>query len=99
MDLHFGNIKSLGDVIKEWVEAHEGMQPKLQEACIARDWSKIAGNSTARHTADLFLRNGTLTVRLRSAALRSELHMRRSAIADRVNEYYGREVVNKVIIR
>ena len=98
MDLHFGNIKSLGDIIKEWIEEH-GMQPKLQEASIARDWPQIVGRSTAQLTVDLFLRDRTLTVRLRSAALRSELHMRRSAIADKINDFYGRRVVDSVVIR
>lgn len=98
MDLHFGNIKSLGDVIKAWVAEHK-MQASVQEAQLARDWPKIVGIATSNATKGLTLRNGTLTVQIASAALRREFHMRRSAFVSKVNEFYGNVIVNGVIFK
>lgn len=98
MDLHFNNIKSLGEVIEAWVAEHK-MQASVQQSRLAHDWPQIVGEATARGTTDLLLRNGTLTVKMASAALRRELHMRRSAFVGKINDFYGSQVVSEVIFK
>lgn len=98
MIVNFNSIKSIGDAIKEFVSAHN-LKPKLEEADIALNWHKIVGDVTARYTTEVYLTRGTLTIKLKSAALRKELMMNKTQLINVINNYYEKNIVNEIIFR
>ncbi len=60
-------------------------------------WRKLMGETVARRTSRIFLKNGQLFVELTSAPLRQELFLIREQIVARVNEEVGKSVVNELV--
>lgn len=98
MDFNFENTKSIGDVIKIFISQYK-LASKITEASISIDWPKIVGNVTAKYTTETYLKNQHLTVKLKSAALRKELMMNRTQFIERINDYYGKEIVKTIEFR
>jgi predicted nucleic acid-binding Zn ribbon protein len=92
------NIKTLGESIKELI--HElKLEEKVYEATLIQDWKKIMGHNVAILTRDISLKNGRLTVCLKSSVLRNELYMSRQKVIAMVNGYLGAEVVKEAVFR
>ncbi|MCB0792194.1 MAG: DUF721 domain-containing protein [Flavobacteriales bacterium] len=75
-----------------------GLREKLDEQEVASIWDEVAGGMVARHTKDLSLKRGRLTVTVDSAPLRQELSYLKEQLIDRLNERFGREVVREVVL-
>ncbi len=59
-------------------------------------WPKVMGDNISRHTIDLQMSRGVLSVRLNSAVLRKELDMGKEKIVLMLNEHVKMQVVNTV---
>ena len=92
------NTKSLGDAIKAFIATMK-WEEKLSEASIGNDWEAIMGKQIAALTTGIQLKGGVLTISLKSAALRYEFQMRKQQLIDRVNGYYGSNIVKQVVLR
>ncbi len=76
-----------------------GLGERLDEQAIRSHWDGISGPMIARHTEELHLRKGRLTIRVDSAPLRQELGYMRTAMIELINKRMGREVVTELVIR
>jgi len=72
---------------------YQGLETPLLQKRLIEAWPVVAGESIARYTVDVSIRNQTLYVHLSVPALRSELNMRRSEFITRLNEYVGNQVI------
>ncbi len=63
---------------------------------IISSWPEVMGKNIARHTVDLQMSRGVLSVRLNSAVLRKELDMGKEKIVLMLNEHVKMQVVNTV---
>ncbi|MFI3295898.1 MAG: DUF721 domain-containing protein [Rikenellaceae bacterium] len=88
----------LGELLTEFFE-----QRQLAQGCAegrAKDvWRDVAGDYVSSMTEDVFLRGGTIYIKVVSASVRSEIHIRRRYYIERLNSSLGRGVVRGLVIR
>jgi predicted nucleic acid-binding Zn ribbon protein len=92
------NIKSLGDAITEFIHEFK-LEEKIDEIKVVEDWKKIMGHNVSILTQTIVLKNGKLTVTLKSSVLRSELQMSKQKVIAMINSYFGRSVVREIIFK
>jgi predicted nucleic acid-binding Zn ribbon protein len=90
--------KPLGQAIKE-VLRNYGLEEKLTETQIFSSWEKIMGTPISAYTERLYLKNGCLTVYLRSSALRNELGFAKSKIIKMINDEIKKPVIKEIIFK
>ena len=88
----------LGDVLAALVERY-GYRERLDAARAVEAWPRLAGEAVAGVTEQVWMRHGTLFVKVRSAAWRHQLQFQRDAWRARLNEHLGREIVDEVVFR
>lgn len=76
-----------------------GLGPKLDEVELIKCWEELVGKMIAKHTRNIYLRNGTLTVELDSAPLKQELSFAKSKLMEKLNQKMGKQIVQKLVIR
>ncbi|MCS6832148.1 MAG: DUF721 domain-containing protein, partial [Flammeovirgaceae bacterium] len=74
------------------------LEEKFYEAKVRWAWKEVMGEVVARRTTYVEIYQGRLTVKLSSAALKSELTMSKELIKNRLNEFVGKDVVKNIIL-
>ena len=69
------------------------------ELRVERVYRQLAGDLISRLTMSVQFTKGVLSLRVASAALRSELMRRREGLRVKINDYLGAEVVKTIYIR
>ena len=94
----YADIKSLGEVLKEYVD---GLQKKTKydETRITANWAKIVGPIIAKRTANVYVKADKLFLTIDSAPLKQEMQAMESNILESVNTFAGRELVTKIIFK
>lgn len=69
------------------------LEGPLNEFRLIEAWGEVAGPVVERSTKDLKIYNQTLYVSIRSAAMRTELMMRRSELVQALNKRVGAQVI------
>ena len=90
--------ETLGSVLQQYLVAI-GADKHIKEIRVAREWDKIVGPTIARNTDDISLKDGVLTIKFRSAIVRNEISMRKTALQKLLNDAVEGEVVKSIIIR
>jgi len=62
-------------------------------------WGKFFGKHVAENTRDLMVRNRKLYVYYNNASLRNQLLMHREGIKKRLNEEFGEDYLEEVIVK
>ena len=92
------NEQSIGEVIKDFLKTNH-LEEKFDEASLEASWEKIMGKTIAKHTTEIKLYKRKLYISLNSAVLRNELNYAREKIIKNLNEEFGKNIVNEVIIK
>jgi predicted nucleic acid-binding Zn ribbon protein len=92
------NTYELKDLLQRLIKAYR-WGGKMDEMKVRDSWRLVVGRMIERHTESVNLRNKILYVKLDSAALRNELMMARSKIANSINKEMGRKVVDDIVFR
>jgi predicted nucleic acid-binding Zn ribbon protein len=88
--------RPIKDVLKELVDTYR-LEGKLNEVKAIHSWEKVVGEMIARHTKDLYIKNGKLFVKIDSPALKNELSFSTSTIIENLNAEAGTKVIEDVI--
>ena len=88
----------LGAVLSD-LEDRYGYRERFDAARAVEAWPILAGEAIAGVTEQVWMRHGTLYVKVRSAPWRQQLQFQRDAWRVRMNEHLGREVVDEVLFR
>ena len=88
---------SIAQVVNELLGDYK-IDSKLKEARINSAWYEVLG-PLAKSTDELYIRNGVVFAKLSSSVIRSELHMMRSTLIQRLNEKVGAEIVKDIVFR
>ena len=88
--------RPIKDVLKDLIETYH-LEGKLNEVKVIHSWQKVVGEMIARHTKDLYIKNGKLFVKIDSPALKNELIYSTSTIIENLNTEAGTKVVEEVI--
>lgn len=89
------NSESIGDVVMRFLRTNS-LEAPLNQYRLVESWPKVAGPAAARYTEKVEIRNQTLYVHLRSAALRAELTMQRSDLVRRLNNEVRAQVITDI---
>ena len=89
------NAEPIGQLMQEYLRS-EGLETPLMEYRIVQAWQEVAGPTVASYTGQLYVRSGILHVQIRSAALRQNLMMGQTLLAQRLNAHVGRQVISSI---
>lgn len=90
--------KPLGEVLKTVID-QMGLRPRLNRAQVVEAWAALAGPQINGVTTAAWVSGRTLYVKVRSAAWRQELHMRRRQWLRRLNDELGRDLIDEIVFR
>ncbi|HOK25060.1 MAG TPA: DUF721 domain-containing protein [Bacteroidales bacterium] len=89
---------SLAEAINDYINEMK-IGGKLQEINIIDSWEKIVGKAISSRTSRVTIKNGVLTVYLKSSVVKSELMMIREAIKEKINREVGSEFIKEIVLR
>lgn len=91
------NEQSLREAIQDLLEIYR-LNPGLDKVRLKDRWEELMGPAMAKRARIVSLKNGRLVIKSDSSALRNELSMARSKIAERLNEALGKDAIEEVVI-
>jgi predicted nucleic acid-binding Zn ribbon protein len=65
---------------------------------IKEDWAKIMGDTIAKYTRELSLKDQCLNITTDIAPLKNELSLNKKSIIDKINAFYKKEIVKTIEI-
>ena len=89
------DVKPLGEVLMKFLR-DEGLETPLQQKRLIDAWETVAGPLVARYTAEKFIKNRTLMVKITNPALRHDLSMMRTQLVRRLNEQVGAVIITEI---
>ncbi len=89
------DVKPLGEVLMKFLR-DEGLETPLQQKRLIDAWETVAGPLVARYTAEKFIKNQTLMVKITNPALRHDLSMMRTQLVRRLNEQVGAVIITEI---
>ncbi|MBP3767388.1 MAG: DUF721 domain-containing protein [Prevotella sp.] len=89
------DVKQIEELILRNLRA-QGLETPLLQKRVVDAWPVVAGQTVARYTQDVVIRNQTLYVRLSSPALRAELSMRSQQLVQTLNDYVQSQVIANI---
>lgn len=81
----------LGEYLRE-----EGLETPLNQYRLVESWPKVVGPTIARYTGDVFIKNQTLYVKIKSAPLKNDLMMGRANLVRQLNTHIGAQVITDI---
>lgn len=91
------DVLPLDDVLKKLLR-EEGLEMPLLQKRLVDAWEVVTGNVVSRYTAEKYIRNQTLFVKITNPALRQDLSMMRTQLVKRLNEQVGSFVISDIKI-
>lgn len=90
--------QKLQEVIQEFLHDNK-LDVRLKERELIRNWEEVCGKMVARSTHNIYLRNRTLFVEVRSSVIKNELMMIRDGLIDALNSRTGANLIDKIVIK
>ena len=87
------DVLPLDEVLKKLLR-EEGLEVPLLQKRLVDAWEVVTGNVVSRYTAEKYIRNQTLFVKITNPALRQDLSMMRTQLVKRLNEQVGSFVIS-----
>lgn len=91
------NDVSLKDALQLMVRQNQWKQ-KLDRVKVADVWHQVMGETIAKYTKHVTLRNKTLVILIESAPLKQELAYAKPKIIKLMNEEIGENLIEEVLI-
>jgi hypothetical protein len=92
------NTQNISDVVSQLLkELH--IDHKLKEIRLINSWEELLGKNVARATTNIFIKNRTLFVFLKSSVVRNELMMLKTGIIKALNDKAGETLVDDIILK
>jgi predicted nucleic acid-binding Zn ribbon protein len=92
------NAEQIGILVRRFLR-QQGMESPLNEQKLMTAWSEVLGPAIDAYTDNMFIRNQTLYVHLRSSVLRQELMMGRQELVRNLNKKVGAMVITDIVFR
>lgn len=93
MEIH--KARPIGELLAEFIHGSALEQPLLERKVVAL-WPEVLGPTVAQFTSSIEVKNGVLYVRIRSAALKSQLFDIRHDLVRKLNDAAGAKVINDI---
>ncbi|MBP7731709.1 MAG: DUF721 domain-containing protein [Bacteroidales bacterium] len=89
---------SIAEAINDYISEMK-IGSKLKEIEIIDSWEKIAGKAIASRTSKVSIKDGVLTVYIKSSVVKNELMMMREALREKINKEGGSEIIKEIILK
>ncbi|MCD8236528.1 MAG: DUF721 domain-containing protein [Prevotellaceae bacterium] len=93
--MRHSNAEQLGSIISQLIR-QEGLETPLNQYRLIESWKEVMGEGIARYTGNLFIKNQTLFVQIKSSVLRQDLSMSRGNLVKRLNEHVKAQVITDI---
>lgn len=90
--MRFGKSEHVGDVVRQFLRS-EGLETPLNQHKLIAAWPEVMGEGIRRYTGEVFIKNQTLFVQIRSSVLRQELNMTKANLIAKLNGYVNAQVI------
>lgn len=87
--------ESVGEVLRRLLEESQ-LQERLDELKAVELWPKTVGETIALECGKPTVKNGIMSVGVKNASLRNELHMSRSTLRRIINQEIGKETITEI---
>ncbi len=92
------NTQSISEVLREYINKNQ-FDSKLKERSIINSWESIIGKSVANATDRIYIKDGVMFVYFKSAVVRNEIMMIRSALLEKINEAAGENFIRGIVLK
>jgi len=92
------NEQSIGEILRQYLKVTQLENVVFQQQ-VAEVWQEVVGELITKETERISMQSGCLYINLKSPSLRTEILMRRTAIARAINEKLGEEIIKNVFVR
>jgi len=92
------NQQSIGIVIKRLLK-NQKLEGRLKELDALKLSEELLGKNLMKYINDLSVKNGTLIIKVRSAAVRNELSYQKSEIIKKINKQVGNNILQEIILK
>ncbi len=89
------NAEQLGAIISQFMR-QEGLETPFNQYRLIESWKEVMGQGIAQYTGDIFIKNQTLYVQIKSSVLKQELSMSRASLTRRLNEHIKAQVITDI---
>ncbi len=91
-------MKDFKDAFDDMLKG-ERWKNKYYKANLRKDWETLFGPVINKYTEELQIVRKKLHIKVSSAAMRQELFSERSNIVKQINEYYGEEIIEEIVLK
>ena len=92
------NSQSIKSILDSFFQENPRLADKLAETRLIDYWNNKMNPMISRYTADLFIRNRILYVKLNSSVLKNELMMGRQNLIEKLNTEAGKNVIDDLVL-
>ena len=92
------NQQSIGIVIEKLLKDQK-LEGRLKELDVLELSKELLGKNLMKYINDLSVKNGTLIIKVRSAAVRNELSYQKSGIIKKINKQVGNKILKEIILK
>lgn len=89
------NIERIDAVIQQFMRIN-GIETPYNQYRLIQAWPIVMGPHIQRYTGDIFIKNQTLHVQITSPAVKQNLLMEHRALARKLNEHVGAQVIEDI---
>lgn len=89
-------VAPLQEAFEELLKAYR-LKDKFDERQVIQAWPEMMGNTVAKRTESLYVRDKKLFVKINSGPVKKELSMNRSKVLELISSRFGEEVILEVI--
>lgn len=87
--------ESVGDVLRSLLE-ETSLQNRMDELKAVELWPLVAGQAIASECGRPTVKNGVMSIGVKNASLRHELHMSRSNLRALINNQLKKEIITEI---
>lgn len=90
------NSEQVGDILRQALREN-GLETPLNQYRLMESWKGVVGEGIASYSGEMFIKNQTLYVKIRSSVVKNELMMIRTSLVKRLNDAVGAVVIAEII--
>lgn len=92
------NDHTLKDAIKHLLNAYK-LKEKILETRLLGEWETLVGDTVAKYTDDLYVRDKRLYLKVSNATVRQELLYSKDELLKQLNAFAGENALEDIIVR
>ncbi len=89
------NSEQVGDILRRFMR-DEGLETPLNQFRLMSAWKDVMGEGIEQYTGEMFIKNQTLFVKIKSSVLKNNLMMMRTSLVSKLNNTVNAQVITDI---